>query len=70
MISHTKLIEMYTAMVRCRMITDRADLLAQQGRIPSTTAASVGHEATLAGVAATLHSAHERLRELLSEVQR
>lgn len=46
---------MYTAMVKCRMIADRAHLLAQQGRIPTAVAATVGHEATLAGVAANLH---------------
>lgn len=55
MISREKLIEMYTTMVKCRMIADRASLLAQQGRIPPPTAAAVGHEATLAGVAANLH---------------
>ncbi len=37
------------------MIADRANHLAQQGRIPIAVAATVGHDATLAGVAANLH---------------
>jgi pyruvate dehydrogenase E1 component alpha subunit len=55
LIPHEKLLEMYTAMVKCRMIADRANLLAQQGRIPTALAATMGHEATFAGIAANLH---------------
>jgi len=55
LISSEKLIELYAAMLKCRMIAERVDRLLQMGALESGGSASVGREATLAGVAIDLH---------------
>lgn len=54
MISNKKLIELYSAMVMCRMIADRAGSLKERGRLRTALDAGVGREAALAGIAVDL----------------
>ena len=56
MISNKKLIELYSAMVMCRMIADRAGSLKERGRLRAALDAGVGREAALAGIAVDLTS--------------
>jgi len=48
LISNAKLIEIYSAMLKCRMIEERAGLLCKQGRLPANLKASIGQEASAA----------------------
>jgi TPP-dependent pyruvate/acetoin dehydrogenase alpha subunit len=54
LISDGKLLGLYTAMVKCRMIAEWATLLRRQGRAGKDFATGVGHEAVMAGVVADL----------------
>lgn len=54
MISKEKLIELYSAMVMCRMIAERAGVLAREANLSSGLDAGLGREATIAGVAVDL----------------
>ena len=54
MISNKKLIELYSAMVMCRMIAERAGLLKDQGKLRAALDAGVGSEAAIAGIAVDL----------------
>jgi TPP-dependent pyruvate/acetoin dehydrogenase alpha subunit len=54
LISNEKLIELYSAMVKCRMIAERAGQLARLGRPTSDLASGVGREASIAGIAIDL----------------
>lgn len=55
MISKEKLIELYSAMVMCRMIAERARRLAHEVNVACGLDAALGREATIAGVAVDLH---------------
>ena len=46
LISHEKLLAIYTAMLKCRMVEQRAAMLFQQGKLASDLHASFGREAT------------------------
>jgi TPP-dependent pyruvate/acetoin dehydrogenase alpha subunit len=50
LISNAKLIEIYSAMLKCRMIEERAGLLCKQGRLPANLNASMGQEASAAAL--------------------
>jgi TPP-dependent pyruvate/acetoin dehydrogenase alpha subunit len=52
LISNEKLLELYTAMIKCRMIEDRVRVLLGQSKAPGS--ADAGHEAIAAGVAIDL----------------
>lgn len=54
MISNEKLIELYTAMVKCRLLTERAASLVRGARLTRDLQAGIGREATIAGVALDL----------------
>lgn len=54
MIAKEKLIELYSAMVMCRMIAERAGVLAREANLSSGLDAGLGREATIAGVAVDL----------------
>jgi TPP-dependent pyruvate/acetoin dehydrogenase alpha subunit len=54
LISRKKLIELYAAMVKCRMLAERAKLLVQQGKLVGAFDLPVGQEAEIAGVTADL----------------
>lgn len=54
MISSEKLIELYTAMVKCRLLAERASKLAHGVKLRRNLEAGVGREATIAGVALDL----------------
>ncbi|MGB7547290.1 MAG: thiamine pyrophosphate-dependent enzyme [Terracidiphilus sp.] len=54
LISSGKLIALYAAMVKCRMIGERAALLMRQGKLARHFHDAVGQEATIAGVAVDL----------------
>ena len=54
MISDDKLLELYSVMVKCRMIAERACVLARQGRLTSVLDSGVGREASIAGIAVDL----------------
>ena len=54
MISKKKLIELYSAMVMCRMIAERAQQLAREGNLSPGLDAGLGREAALAGIAVDL----------------
>lgn len=48
LISNAKLIEIYSTMLKCRMIEERAGLLCKQGKLPANLKASIGQEASAA----------------------
>jgi TPP-dependent pyruvate/acetoin dehydrogenase alpha subunit len=50
LISNEKLMALYTAMIRCRMLEQRATQLFQQGRLDSDLHASAGREASAAAI--------------------
>ncbi len=50
MISGEKLIEIYAAMVKCRLLAKRVALLKRQGSLASDLEAGVGREAAVAGI--------------------
>jgi acetoin:2,6-dichlorophenolindophenol oxidoreductase subunit alpha len=54
LISNKKLIELYSAMVMCRMIAERAGLLKGEGKLRAALDAGVGREAAIAGIAVDL----------------
>jgi acetoin:2,6-dichlorophenolindophenol oxidoreductase subunit alpha len=54
LISNEKLIELYAAMVKCRMMAERAGLLIRQGKLAASLDSGPGREATIAGVAVDL----------------
>ncbi|WP_348261807.1 thiamine pyrophosphate-dependent enzyme [Telmatobacter sp. DSM 110680] len=54
LVSNEKLLAIYTAMVKCRMLEQRATLLFQQGKLDSDLHASAGREAASAGIAIDL----------------
>jgi TPP-dependent pyruvate/acetoin dehydrogenase alpha subunit len=54
LISREKLMQLYAAMVKSRMIAERAAELARQGKLPHDWGNETGSEATLAGIAADL----------------
>jgi acetoin:2,6-dichlorophenolindophenol oxidoreductase subunit alpha len=54
LISKEKLIELYSAMVMCRMIAERAGRLAREGNLSSGLDAGLGREATIAGITVDL----------------
>lgn len=54
LVSNEKLLAIYTAMVKCRMVEQRASMLFQQGRLASDLHASSGREATSAAIAIDL----------------
>src|SRR5579863_9444761 len=54
MISGEKLIEIYAAMVKCRMLAKRTALLKRQGRLADDLEAGVGREAAVAGLTVDL----------------
>jgi acetoin:2,6-dichlorophenolindophenol oxidoreductase subunit alpha len=54
LISNEKLIELYSAMVMCRMIAERAGLLKGEGKLRAALDAGVGREAAIAGIAVDL----------------
>ena len=54
MISREKLVQLYSAMVKSRLIAERITELAQQGKLPQDWEIGAGSEATLAGVTADL----------------
>ena len=54
LISQEKLLAIYSAMVKCRMVQQRAEILFQQGKLASDLHASSGREATAAGIAIDL----------------
>jgi TPP-dependent pyruvate/acetoin dehydrogenase alpha subunit len=56
LISNEKLTAIYTAMVKCRMVEQRATLLFQQGKLDSDLHASSGREATSAAIAIDLQT--------------
>jgi TPP-dependent pyruvate/acetoin dehydrogenase alpha subunit len=61
LISNEKLIELYSVMVKCRMIAERAGQLARLGKLAASLDSSVGREASIAGIAVDL-----RLEDTLS----
>jgi TPP-dependent pyruvate/acetoin dehydrogenase alpha subunit len=54
LISREKLMQLYAAMVKSRMIAERTAELARQGKLPGNWGFRTGSEATLAGVTADL----------------
>jgi TPP-dependent pyruvate/acetoin dehydrogenase alpha subunit len=54
LISREKLVQLYSAMVKSRLIAERTTELAQQGKLPQDWEIGAGSEATLAGVTADL----------------
>ncbi len=50
LVSNEKLLALYTAMVKCRMLEQRATLLFQQGKLDSDLHASAGREAASAAI--------------------
>jgi acetoin:2,6-dichlorophenolindophenol oxidoreductase subunit alpha len=54
LVSNEKLTAIYTAMVKCRMVEQRATLLFQQGKLDSDLHASSGREAASAAIAVDL----------------
>jgi TPP-dependent pyruvate/acetoin dehydrogenase alpha subunit len=54
LISREKLMQLYAAMVKSRMIAERSAELARQGKLPDNWGFGIGSEATLAGVTADL----------------
>jgi len=54
LVSNEKLLAIYTAMVKCRMLEQRATLLFQQGKLCSDLHASSGREAASAAIAVDL----------------
>lgn len=54
LVSNEKLLAIYTAMVKCRMLEQRATLLFQQGKLDSDLHASAGREAASAALAIDL----------------
>lgn len=50
LISNEKLLQLYTAMVKCRIIRERAQTLFEQGKLPGNYVAGVGQEAAAVGV--------------------
>ena len=54
LVSNEKLLAIYAAMVKCRMIQQRAAMLFQQGKLASDLHASSGREATAAAIAIDL----------------
>jgi TPP-dependent pyruvate/acetoin dehydrogenase alpha subunit len=54
LISNEKLLAIYAAMVKCRMLEQRATLLFQQGKLGSDLHASEGREASAAAIAVDL----------------
>jgi pyruvate dehydrogenase E1 component alpha subunit len=54
LVSNEKLIAIYTAMIRCRMLQQRATALFQQGKLASDLHTSSGREATSAAIAIDL----------------
>ena len=54
LISNEKLLAIYIAMVKCRMLEQRATMLFQQGQLASDLHGSSGHEACAAAVATEL----------------
>jgi TPP-dependent pyruvate/acetoin dehydrogenase alpha subunit len=54
LISKEKLIDLYSAMVKCRIIAERAGQLARMGRLASDLGSGVGREASIAGIAIDL----------------
>ncbi len=57
MISREKLVQLYSAMVKSRLIAERTTELAQRGKLPQDWEIGTGGEATLAGVTADLRPA-------------
>ena len=56
MISNEKLIELYSVMVKCRMIAERAGQLARLGKLGASLDSGVGREASIAGIAVDLRA--------------
>ncbi len=54
LISNEKLLQLYTSMLKCRMIEERVRTLSGQGRLAANHYASVGQEAPAAGIAIDL----------------
>lgn len=54
MISGEKLIEIYAAMVKCRLLAERVALLKRQGRLVSDLDTGIGREAAVAGLTVDL----------------
>jgi pyruvate dehydrogenase E1 component alpha subunit len=54
LISREKLIQLYAAMVKCRMLSERTGPLVRQGKLPHDWQIPAGSEAALAGVSANL----------------
>ncbi len=54
LISNEKLLELYAAMVKCRMLAKRAGLLSQRGKLGNNLHVSPGREAIAAGVTVDL----------------
>jgi pyruvate dehydrogenase E1 component alpha subunit len=54
LISHEKLLAIYAAMLKCRMVQQRAAMLFQQGKLASDLHASLGREATAPAIAIDL----------------
>ena len=54
LVSNEKLLAIYTAMVKCRMLEQRATVLFQQGKLASDIHASYGREAASAAIAIDL----------------
>ncbi|MGA8090446.1 MAG: thiamine pyrophosphate-dependent enzyme [Terracidiphilus sp.] len=54
LVSNEKLLAIYAAMVKCRMVQQRAEILFQQGKLATDLHASSGREATAAAIAIDL----------------
>jgi len=54
LISHEKLLQLYTAMVKCRMLEERARALFSPGGFAAYDCTSAGHEATVVAIAIDL----------------
>jgi pyruvate dehydrogenase E1 component alpha subunit len=54
LVSREKLLAIYTAMLKCRMVQQRAAMLFQQGKLASDLHASLGREATSVAIAIDL----------------
>src|SRR5579859_5255189 len=54
LVSNEKLLAIYAAMVKCRMVQQRAAMLFQQGKLASDLHASSGREAASAAIAIDL----------------
>ncbi|HUN84104.1 MAG TPA: thiamine pyrophosphate-dependent enzyme [Terracidiphilus sp.] len=55
LISRAKLIQLYSAMIKSRMIAERAAALKQQGKLTGDLQNGLGREGTVAGVTVDLH---------------